>query len=220
MSEAAGRWARRGAKILGVAGVILAVLAVRVVTASQGELERADRLREQGDLDAAIVHYRRAARWYAPASPYPPEALTALSEIAAEAEREGDRRLALTAWRAVRAAIMSTRSFYVPYEGRLEEANRHIAELMASLDPPPIDAGKSRAELRDEHLALLRSVERPDPAWTLVLLFGFALWVGAAFGFATRAVDEEDRVVRSAALRWGLAVAVGFALFVLGLALA
>lgn len=211
---------RRAAQWLGMAGVVVAVLLVRVVVASQHELEQAAELQREGDVDAAIVHLRRAARWYAPGNPYVTDALEALATVARQAERQGDRERALFAWRSVRAAILSTRSFYVPHAERLARADTRIAELMASLDPPPIDAGKSRAELKAEHLALLRSVDRPHVGWTLLLLLGFAAWVGGAFTFAVRAIDEEDRIVRAQALRWGGVIGLGLVLWLVGMTFA
>lgn len=203
-----------------MAGVVVAVLVVRVVVASHDELERAAELQREGEVDAAIVHLRRAARWYAPGNPYVTDALDALASVGREAERQGDRERALFAWRSVRAAILSTRSFYVPHAERLDRADTRIAELMASLDPPPIDAGKSRAELKAEHLTLLRSVDRPHVGWTLLLLLGFAAWVGGAFTFAARAIDEEDRIVRAQALRWGGVIGLGLVLWLVGMAFA
>ncbi|MFW5925525.1 MAG: hypothetical protein ACOC9O_00055 [Myxococcota bacterium] len=220
MTGSRGRWVRRAAQWLGMAGVVVAVLLVRVVVASQHELEQAAELQREGDVDAAIVHLRRAARWYAPGNPYVTDALEALATVARQAERQGDRERALFAWRSVRAAILSTRSFYVPHAERLARADTRIAELMASLDPPPIDAGKSRAELKAEHLALLRSVDRPHVGWTLLLLLGFAAWVGGAFTFAVRAIDEEDRIVRAQALRWGGVIGLGLVLWLVGMTFA
>lgn len=211
---------RRAGRWLGIAGVGLAVLVVRVVVASHQELGQAESLAGGGDVDAAIVHYRRAARWYAPGNPYATDALEALARVGRAAERAGDRERALFAWRSVRAAIMASRSFYVPHGDRLARANEHIAELMASGEPPPVDAGKSRAELKAEHLALLRGVSRPRIGWTLLLLVGFFGWVGGAFAFAWRAIDEEDRIVRHEALRWGAVVVVGLVLWLVGMALA
>jgi len=54
----------------------------------------------------------------------------------------------------------------------------------------------------------------------LMALLGFGLWVGGAFTFASRGIDEDDRLVRPLALRWGLVVLAGFLLFSLGLAFA
>ncbi len=217
---ATGKSLRVAGKVGAIAGVVLVVLAVRVVTASRSELDEGDRMRASGDLVAAVVHYRRAARWYAPGNPYSAEALARLGAVGREAEEAGDTELALSAWRGVRAAVLSTRSFYTPHEDRLAAANGRIAALMASLPPPPIDAGKSEAELRREHLALLSSATQPSVAWTIVLLLGFAAWVGGAFAFVTRAIDDEDRLVPGQARRWGTLVIVGLGLFVVGMSLA
>jgi hypothetical protein len=201
-------------------GVLLGAFSVRVVTSAIAELRAGDDYRAHGQLEAAVVHYRRAARWYAPGSPYHVEALGHLGAIGADAERRGDSELALSAYRAVRAAIMSTRSLYVPERARLEAADERIASLMADLPAPPMDAGKSREQLRAEHLALLRADPGPSVLWSVVLLFGFLAWVSGAFAFSQRAIDDEDRFVRAEALRWGTLIVLGFGLFVLGLSLA
>jgi hypothetical protein len=203
-----------------VALLLFAVFAVRVVTSSAAELRTGDEYRERGDLDAAVVHYRRAARWYAPGSPYHVQALVQLAAIGRKAEQDRDIDLALAAYRAIRAAIMSTRSFYVPERARLAAADERLASLMAGLPPPPMDVGKSKEQLRREHLALLQEDPGPSVFWSLVLLLGFATWVGSAFAFTQRAIDDEDRFIKREALRWSALIALGFGLFVLGMSLA
>lgn len=214
------RLLRIAGKALTAFGVVLLVLAVRVVTSSQSELSRADELARRGETEQAIVHYRRAASWYVPGNPYVVDALDRLREIGTEAEDQGDVERALIAFRSIRGAISTTRSTYTPHPARLARANARIAALMAAEEPPPIDAGKSQAELEAEHLALLAEIERPDVLWSIVLLIGFAAWVGGGFAFATRAIDQEDRIVPRSARIWGTTIIVGFGLFVLGMALA
>lgn len=211
---------RAAARISGVVGVLLLVLAARVVTASAGELREADALRQSGQVESAVAHYRRAARWYAPGNPYSTEALDRLAEIAGDAEEASDPDLALAAWRSIRGAILGARSFYVPHADRLEIADQHIATIMAGLPPPPIDAARSPEERRAQHLALLRGVRRPSVPWAITALLGLATWIVAALGLLTRAIDEDDRLVPRAARLWGTIWIVGFGLFVLGLALA
>jgi hypothetical protein len=205
---------------LGIVGVLVLVLAVRVVSAARGELAEADGLRARGETAAALTHYRRAARWYAPGNPYCSEALTRLAEIGAAAEEAGDPELALAAYRSMRGAILGARSFYVPHGDRLELADARIATLLASLPPPAIDAGRSPEERRAEHLALLRDVPRPALGWSLLALLGLATWIASSFGFVQLAIDEEDRLIAGAARIWGTAWLAGFGSFVLGLALA
>lgn len=215
-----GAWLRRIARGLAITGVLLLVIAVRVVTASRSELAEADRLRERGEVEGSISHYRRAARWYAPGNPYSTSALDALAAIALHAEEAGDRELALAAWRSVRGAILAARSFYVPHAERLARADEHIATLMAALPPPPMDAEQTEEERRATHLALLRGAPRPSVLWGVVALVGLGTWIAAALAFLTRAVDEDDRVIGAQARVWGTVWILGFGSFLLGLALA
>jgi len=206
---------RLGARVLAIVGVVLAVLAVRAVTAARSELTRGDSLREGEDVDGAIVAYRRAARWYAPGNPYVPAALDRLEAIAMQRAEIGDRERSLAAWRSIRGAILSTRSVYTPHAERLRRAEDAIARERGAAAP-----ATERAQTRARALRELRAPERPALGWTLVLLLGWLAWTGGAFAFAQRALDEEDRVQSKPARLWGTVIVVGFGLFVIGMALA
>lgn len=206
-------------RALVVASIVLCAFLVRVVTSSASELALGDAYAGRGEQVAAIVHYRRAARWYAPASPYHVDALAALARIGAAAEAQGDVDLALSAYRGIRAGILSSRSFYVPERARLDAANARIADLMAALPPPPLDAGKTREQLRLEHLALLTRNRDPALGWTLLLLLGLGTWVSGAHLFTLRAV-HGDRFIPAEVRRWGTVVVLGLGMFVLGMAMA
>ena len=211
---------RKAFGALGVVGVVLVVVVVRVVLSSRAELGHGDAALARADGEAARVHFRRAARWYAPGNPYSTEALDRLATMARDAEQRGDAENALACWRAVRGAILSTRSSYVPHAERLDRANARIAALMATQPQPPIDAGRPTEELEAEHLARLEEPAYPSTMWTLVLLLGFLTWIVGAFLFATRAIDAEDRFIRPQAVRYGTMILVGFAAFAVGLSLA
>jgi hypothetical protein len=207
-------------KVFALVAFVWSVVALRVVSSARQELIEADSCRARADIDCAIVHYRRAGRWYAPGSPYHVRALQHLAELGQQAEQQGDSERALLAYRSLRGAIMATRSIYMPEPARLKAANQRIAALMSELPAPGMDAGKSKAQLQREHLALLEAVPGPNVFWTCVLLSGFFGWVAAAFAFSARAIDEDDRWVVPEARRWGALIALGFGLFVLGMALA
>jgi hypothetical protein len=213
------RLARRALQVLVALAGILTLISARVVISARQELTQGEQLLAANDRDAAIVHLRRAARWYAPLSPYHVRALTRLAEIGQAAERTGEAELALSAYRAVRGAILATRSTYVPERARLEAANRRIAVLMSKQPAPGIDAGKSEKQLFDEHLALLRPIPGPNVFWSCVLLLGFVCWVASAFALSVRAIDDEDRWVVRELRRWGGMIAFGFSLFILGMVL-
>lgn len=208
------------ARGLAIAGVIVAVLGVRVVSGSRSELRRGERLLAQRDPDGAILAFRRAARWYAPGNPYCTDALDALEGIARDAERSGEPARALAAHRAIRGAILSTRSVYVPNRARLDEANRNILRLTRHASDDRLDPEGRNAERRRRVTAALRAAPRPKIGWTILLLAGWIAWTAGAFAFAHRAIDEEDRVVAGAARIWGTVIVLGFGLFVIGMALA
>jgi len=200
--------------------LVLGVLAGRVLHSARAELETATAAAQSGEIERALTHYRRAARFYLPGSPYHVRALEQLAGIASAAEAAGDSERALSAYRAIRGSILATRSFYVPQRERLRAADVRIAALMAEQPAPGMDAGKSKAQLRAEHLALLERSPDPKLFWTFSLLAGFFAFVAAAFLFSARAIDEHDRIRPTEAKRWGALIAIGFGLFVLGLALA
>ena len=211
----------RGALRAGaVLALVLGALTARVIHSARAELTSGHAAYSGGDTEGAIVHYRRAARFYVPGSPYHVQALQKLQIIGTRAEQKGNSEQALSAYRAIRGAILATRSLYVPERARLNAANERIAALMAEQEPPGVDAGKTKPQLRAEHLALLTAEPDPNPFWTCVLLLGFAAWVGAAFVFSSRAIDANDRFVMAEVRIWGAVIAVGFGLFALGLALA
>jgi hypothetical protein len=209
-----------GARVLGIVVCVLLALAVRVIGSARAELAEAREIDGRGDPALAVSHYRRAARMYAPLSPYPEEALGRLAEIGTEAEEAGDTDLALSAWRSIRGATLGSRSFHIPYENRLHEADHHIAALMARLPPPPVDVRRSVEEREAAHLALLEADVGPAPLPSLVALLGLATWITAAFLFATRAFGDDDKIIVREARRWAGAFLVGLCLFAEGLWLA
>ena len=206
---------RSGSRVLGVLGVLLAVIAARVVTSAKAELERGEQLQARGDIDGAILAYRRSARWYAPGNPYVGRALNNLEGIAGAAERDADVDRALAAWRAVRGAAMSTRSFYVPHESRIARADRAIATLTTEAAP---QAG--RTETQRAITGGFAEPERPAVLWSLLVLLGWLSWTGGAFLFAPLALDAEDKVRPQRARVLGTVVVAGFGLFIVAMALA
>jgi len=99
---------RAALRLLLMAACILTLVSVRVVMSARNELQQAQARLGQQDIDAAIVHLRRAARWYAPLSPYHARALGLLWELGEGAERAGELERALSAYRAVRGAILES----------------------------------------------------------------------------------------------------------------
>lgn len=193
------------------------VIAFRVVYLSHDELVRGDAALERDEREVAVAHYRRAIRWFAPLSPYPVRAIDRLERLAELAELEGDASLALGCHRSIRAGLMAARSVYAPHGVSLDRANRNIARIVAHGPRPPMDAARDVASLEAEHLRMLESTRRPSLFFVVLALAGFGTWVLAAHAFATRAIDDDDRIVSRPARLYAAVFVTGFLLFVVGL---
>lgn len=200
-----------------VLGLCLGVVVTRAFYDGGRALSRAKAAESAGELDDAVRWYRRAARWYVPGAPHVSDAYDALERVARQAEEDDNPMLALDAWRGVRNSVLATRSFYVPFEERLEPANRRIAALMARVEGAEADPGKTEAEREQWHYELLERDDAPSVFWSLVALLGFAGWLGGGFLFAFRGVTADDRLDARPAAASGVLVAVGLVVWMLGL---
>lgn len=204
--------------LIALASVFLCVgvLSARALWEGRSALKRGNAFLEGGDSEGAVRNWRRAARWYLPLAPHVASAYDKLQGLALSAEERGDIQVAISAWTGIRSSVRATRSFYTPYSERLEEADAHLATLMAQLELQS-DATVDLVKTEEWHRALLRRDQMPSVGWSIVALLGLALWIGGGFGFALRGVDDNDRLVRKAAGYSGAAVAVGMLVWLLGL---
>lgn len=215
-----GGWRRRLGAGAAAVGVVLAVLCVRVFVSSRAEALDGDRFAAAGDTGAAVTHWGRAAHWYLPGNPWVRYALDRLGAAAEAAAARGDGEAALRAFREMRSSIHGTRSLYIPYEDRLHAVNGRIADLMAKEPPPPVDAGKSEATLRAEHLALLEADHLPSPGWSALLLLGFFGWLGGLGLLVWRGFDRDGLLKPRVALLWGVVAVAAAALWIVGMKVA
>jgi hypothetical protein len=190
------------------AAIALAMVTVRVVWSSRAAYQRAQTHGISGEERLRALG--QAARLYAPGSPY---SRRALDELAAVGRADGGDSLA--AWRAVRSSILATRSFYTPHRALLAEADAQIAARMAADEPDSRGPLEARRAWHAERLA---RDDAPSVGWTLVALAGLFGWVGAAVGFFSRGLDENDRLRPRAAISFAVGIALGLTLFFVGLA--
>ena len=194
----------------------LGVVVTRVFWDGRAALQAGDQALARGDVEGAVVAWRRAARWYAPGAPHVATAYVRMEALAQEADAHGDRPGALLAWRAIRSSALATRSFYQPFTDRLAAANQRIAALMAS-EEKASDPRMNEDERRKLQLALLDRDDSPNLGFTVIALAGFAAWVGGGFWFARRGVTADDQLDRRTAIRSGLLIAAGLLVWMLGL---
>jgi hypothetical protein len=199
-----------------IAGGCLGVVVSRALWEGRGALATAAQAADRGQLADAITWYRRAARWYVPLAGHVPRAYDELEGIASAAEAAGESDLALAAWQGIRSSIYATRSFYIPQSHRLPAANRRIAALMAAQETESVQGGAT-ADRQAWHYSLLARDDAPSVPWSVLALFGFALWIGGGVHFALHAVTGDDQLVGKTAARAGGFVAIGLVMWMLGL---
>ncbi len=199
-----------------LAGVfILLVILVRVWVESHGELQKGSRLFEEGELRQAIVHFDRAARWYAPFNPYSNQAMQKLWVIG-KAQEKADSTLALLAYDSVRGSAYAVRSFYSPYAEWLEKVNPRIAHLR-SRQQVELNPKLAWDETLRFHTEKLAEDRRPRTFWTLIVLLGFFGWVGGMIGWIWKGFDREGKMYWRSSFPWLLGVVTCFSLWIVGL---
>lgn len=148
---------------------VLGVATARVVLSGEAEIKASTAALDDGDAREAIVHARRAARWYAPGAPHVPVAYDRLIALATASEQNRRDDLALLAWRGVRLAVIETRWVITPQPEHLERADEEIARIMAK---QPREA-EPDAMIRKEELQKLKRHEPPRILWVALLVGGF-----------------------------------------------
>lgn len=144
---------------------LLCLIAFRVSRDSQSALIEGDRLAEARDYRGAIDAWRRSAEMHLPLLPSSEVAIERLLRQAALAESEGRPEEALSAYRAVHAAALSARSFYVPFEAARSDADAAIARLESNEDD------------EEARLSALAAPSAPTPFFFLANLSFVALVV-------------------------------------------
>lgn len=198
-------WILRAAKIVFVAGAIVAAVTARVIVAGEREIALSTEALRAGDPHDAALHARRAAGYYAPGAPHVRVAYERLIALATKAESVGDKATALFAWQGVRTAAVETRWVVTPHEADLERANAAIARLQAAEERPLGTRAEPAKVIERDALAALSRDEAPRVPWVIVLVAGFLAWTIGAALLVRRGVTSTGQIVWS---RTGAAIAI------------
>ena len=161
---------RRAIVIAVVAVAALGAIWVKVRLEAGASMDQARSLDASGDAELAIVCYCRTLRWYSPGSGPVGDAVQRLRVVAAAHEAAGRPELVLLAWRSLRSTLYGVRSVYQPYAEVIDEANPHIARLMAAQEGARGTDLEARAA---HHEALLQKDHAPNAVWSLVAVLAF-----------------------------------------------
>ena len=176
---------------LGVGSALLlvsfALATLRTLWRGDAEMALSDRAFDQGQLELALRHARRAATAYVPGGAHVDAAYARLQALALGAERARDVALAASAWRAQRSAALESRHLWQPRESELARADQNLARLL----------GVPASELSGARPAF-------QARWVLLIGLGFAAAVGSLVWLCLGAWTSAGRWLpgraRSAAL--------------------
>lgn len=128
---------------LALALVLFALVAERTAARGARELSLSDQAFDGGRLELAVQHARAAATAYVPGAEHVALGYARLSAVARGAERARDVELAMTAWRAMRAAALESRHVWQPHPDALREADHELARLQGGRASSVSDAGSA-----------------------------------------------------------------------------
>jgi len=191
---------------------------LKVYMNASAELEIARSLAAKNKPEKAVPHFERSIQWFVPGSDMPEQAASGLWAIA-EAYEQSDRlEEALAAFRLLRSAFYSARSFYTPGQRWIERSNEKIAVLMARLPAQSqAEAEQTFEERKERALKALTVDKQPHASGAFLAEAGFFGWVAAAFLFIFRAITPAGRLRAQPALVWGLAFAACYGIWIFGM---
>jgi len=178
-----------------VAVAVLVAASVRLVGEGRAALAASDAAFAQGDVTAAVVHARSAARAYVPFATHTEQGWLKLREIAQKSERRGDTEAALFAWRALLSAATGTRPFSTVTDQARADAEASVARLSAASLASTHAGSRGKREPGVES-AMTAADLVPRVGWGALLLTGACLWWGAGLRLTSRGWGTDGRLVQ------------------------
>jgi hypothetical protein len=197
--------------------VFLAMVWMRAYYGSMKAYEEGERHFEKDQFVQAITFFDRSIHWYTPYNPYVEKSAKKLWEIGERGQRDGDIKLALIAFRAIRGGFYSARSFYTPGENwiRMSEKKIHELEEIETAQRGLHDEAKMGAPVGEKR----QEVPGPNPGWSVVVVLSFLGWVGSILAFILCAFGSKGegkrRLTRGAP--WLGIAAVFYTLWIIGM---
>lgn len=212
---------RRAVYIVAMAvGMGMAIIIVRLLVDSHAAFHRGQSAEQRGEMQEAIRHYQTAARLYVPLSPYVKRSILRLDAMAVSAIQNTNYTLGRAALEAERAALLGTRSFYLPMASRLPEIERRLSRVLAAVEDPQVDPGASFEARSQWHLERLTKRPGPNGSFVFLALMGLGLWITSAVFFFRKGLNANLHLQRIPALVSSATFLVGMVLFLVGLRLA
>lgn len=203
--------ARAVARALLLVVLLFGALTARVVFEGERQIRESTQALEAGDAEAAIFHARAAALWFAPGAPHVRVAYGRLMALGREAEERKLWDTALSAYRGVVSASLSTRWLVQPHA-----ADATLAE--AAIER--IETRKRAGATEETETVLSTPAEASAPSMRVLLAAGFVATIGGLALLLLRGVDETGRLLGRRALPGIFVAVLGVGLYVVSLFLA
>jgi hypothetical protein len=176
-----GKTRRTLGMVLLVAAVFLLLTWVRAFYGSMKAYRTGEEFLAQKQFIRAITYFDRSIHWYTPLNPYVEKSARRLWQIGEQANKDGDIKMALIAFRAIRGGFYSASHFTTPGKDWIRKSDIIIAAL--SLKEVKNGAGSKETEKSEKTKTRNEKGSSPDVFWTAILEVGFLGWVGSLFGF-------------------------------------
>lgn len=190
----------------------------KVYLNATAELKQGEEAFAQKDYSLAVTHYERSIQWFLPITDIQDKAADGLWKTASHFDRVGETQNAIDAYRLLRSAFYSTRSFYTPGRNWIDRCNEKIADLSARLSSSALgDKNQTYEERKSNALSVLNKPKPPNTAWAFLGVSGFWGWISCAVLFILRGMTKSGSLRPRPAVFWGTGFIIFYSLWVLGL---
>ena len=167
--------------ILGLIAVFFMMVWTRAFWGSMKAYQKGEIFLKEGKYIEAITFFDRSIHWYTPFNPYVQRSAEHLWEIGKLAEKEGDIRLSLIAYRTIRRGFRAASNFYIPGKIWIKKCNEKIEALLMITEKEGV--GRKDFKSSEKHLMENQQSKPPNIIWSIVVEVGFLGWIGSVIGF-------------------------------------
>ncbi len=211
------QYIKKTCMVLGLVAMVFIMVWFRAFYGSMKTYHQGETYLKGRQYIKAITFFDRSIHWYTPFNPYVRKSADRLWEIGNHAERQGDIKLALIAFRTIRRGFYAASSFITPGKRWIEKCDLKISSLvmMEEKDRKGTDDSMSLKKTMPQS----KEIVSPSIFWSIILEIGFLGWIGSVIGFIIFILGRkgEGRYFHYHAFIWIGLTFVFFALWVVGM---
>ncbi len=208
---------RLGVVILGLVIIIAAMIWFRAFYGSMKAYHQGETYLKGQQYIKAMTFFDRSIHWYTPFNPYVRRSVEKLWEIGKDAERKGDTRLALIAFRTIRRGFYASSSFYIPGRDWIKRCDIKINKLI-QLEQIKEELPEN-FKMKGKYITESQRIASPNIYWTIILEIGFLGWIGSVIGFImfTLRRKEKPKYSTFSTFIWIILTFIFFSLWIVGM---